>query len=269
MESEWSGLNIQSGRPIRQTLAQENKAYVNKMAPSKYWDALIPKTEIGCKRKVLYTEHLKSLWNDDVELVSDDPVETITEHGVLTRSGREFTADAVVLAIGFATQQMLCPTDIIGREGLSLSEYVSSMSFGTPHQSKSAPFGVCMLIHAAVGHEESGCSTSLLRHSYSRHPKFIRPHGPKHRHWSPICHLHRRMPDQLYPLASSTRFSSPSPPTTRKPTFRAPSSPRRRPSPSKSSPKPHSQTRSGHSAKLGNMSGHQAARTGRWTRRRG
>jgi cation diffusion facilitator CzcD-associated flavoprotein CzcO len=125
MERDYAGFSIESGRPIRQSLAQENEAYVKKIAPRKYWDALIPKTEIGCKRKVLDTEYLKSLWKDNVELVSNDPVAKITEDGVVTRSGREVKADAIVLAIGFATQQMLCPMEIIGRDGLTLNDYVS------------------------------------------------------------------------------------------------------------------------------------------------
>jgi cation diffusion facilitator CzcD-associated flavoprotein CzcO len=125
MERDYAGFDIETGRPIRQALAQENAAYVKRTAPQKYWDALIPKTEIGCKRKVLDTEYLKSLWRENVELVSDDPVEKITEDGVVTRSGREVRADAVVLAIGFATQQMLCPMEIIGRDSVSLNDFVS------------------------------------------------------------------------------------------------------------------------------------------------
>ncbi|KAH8723934.1 cyclohexanone 1,2-monooxygenase [Phaeosphaeriaceae sp. PMI808] len=130
MERDYAGFNIETGRPIRQSLAIENEAYVKRMAPSKYWNALIPKTEIGCKRKVLDTEYLKSLWKENVELISEDPVESITENGVVTKSGRQVNADAIVLAIGFATQQMLCPMEIIGREGLSLNTYWNNFTQG-------------------------------------------------------------------------------------------------------------------------------------------
>jgi cation diffusion facilitator CzcD-associated flavoprotein CzcO len=126
MERDYAGFDIDTGRPIRQSLAQENETYVKKTAPRKYWDALIPKSEIGCKRKVLDTDYLKSLWQENVELISKDPVERITESGVVTKSGREVTADAIVLAIGFATQQMLCPMEIVGRDGLKLNDYVSA-----------------------------------------------------------------------------------------------------------------------------------------------
>ncbi|KAL5117696.1 hypothetical protein ACEQ8H_004444 [Pleosporales sp. CAS-2024a] len=130
MERDYAGFNIETGRAIRQKLATENAAYVKKMAPRKYWDALIPKTEIGCKRKVLDTEYLNSLWKDNVELISSDPVERITERGVVTKSGRQVSADAIVLAIGFATQQMLCPMEIIGRDGLKLNDLWDTTSQG-------------------------------------------------------------------------------------------------------------------------------------------
>lgn len=125
MERDFSGFNIEGGRSIRGELARENEAYVKKTAPKRYWDALIPKTEIGCKRKVLDTDYLASLHKDNVELIHDDPVDSITETGVKTKSGRDVKADAIVLAIGFATQQMLFPMNITGRNGLSLNSYVS------------------------------------------------------------------------------------------------------------------------------------------------
>jgi cation diffusion facilitator CzcD-associated flavoprotein CzcO len=125
MERDYSGFEIEAGRSIREDLKKENEAYVRRVAPSKYWDALIPKIEIGCKRKVLDTDYLASLHKENVELVPDDPVEEIIEDGVRTRSGKYVHADAIVLAIGFATQQMLFPMEIVGRKGLSLNNYVS------------------------------------------------------------------------------------------------------------------------------------------------
>jgi cation diffusion facilitator CzcD-associated flavoprotein CzcO len=132
MERDYAGFDIDTGRSIRQSLAKENEAYVKRVAPQKYWDALIPKTEIGCKRKVLDTEYLSSLWKDNVELISDDPVEKITSTGVVTQSGRNISADAIILAIGFATQQMLSPMEIVGKEGLKLNDHVSHPASKAP-----------------------------------------------------------------------------------------------------------------------------------------
>ncbi|KAF2270988.1 cyclohexanone 1,2-monooxygenase [Lojkania enalia] len=140
MERDFAGFDIEGGRSIRRDLAEENEAYVRRMAPRKYWDFLIPKTEIGCKRKVLDTDYLSTLHNGNVELIPDDPVEEIMESGVRTNSGREIAADAIVLAIGFATQQMLFPMEIIGRDGLSLNKY-----WDTATQSVAqAYFGTCV-----------------------------------------------------------------------------------------------------------------------------
>ncbi|OSS46238.1 hypothetical protein B5807_08109 [Epicoccum nigrum] len=130
MEMDWSGFPIETGAAIRSGLAKENEVYVKRTAPKKYWDALIPKVEIGCKRKVLDTEYLKCLWRDNVDLIPDDPVQRITEDGVVTKSGREIHADAIVLAIGFATQQMLSPMEIVGRHGLKLNDYWNSNTQG-------------------------------------------------------------------------------------------------------------------------------------------
>ncbi|KAF2109695.1 cyclohexanone 1,2-monooxygenase [Lophiotrema nucula] len=140
MERDFPGFDIEGGRSIREDLRKENEAYVKRVAPRKYWDALIPKTEIGCKRKVLDTEYLSSLHKENVDLIPDDPVQEITETGVRTKSGKEIHADAIVLAIGFSTQQMLFPMEITGRDGLSLNNY-----WDTAHQSiAQAYFGTCV-----------------------------------------------------------------------------------------------------------------------------
>jgi cation diffusion facilitator CzcD-associated flavoprotein CzcO len=169
MESDWLGFPIESGAAIRSGLAKENEEYVKRSAPSKYWDALIPKSEIGCKRKVLDTDYLKSLWRENVELIPDDPVVRIEEEGVVTKSGRQVKADAIVLAIGFATQQMLCPMEIVGRDGLKLNDYVSSLN--------PSLYGVCMLMNHTVGRQHPRRSTSLLRHRCSQLPKLLRHDG--------------------------------------------------------------------------------------------
>ena len=128
MERDYTGFDIVGGKAIREELAKENEAYVKRVAPEKYWNALIPKTEIGCKRKVLDTEYLATLHKENVELLHDDPVQEIVENGVRTKKGREIKADAIVLAIGFATQQMLFPMEIVGRGGLGLNQYVSHLT---------------------------------------------------------------------------------------------------------------------------------------------
>ncbi|KAL2357051.1 hypothetical protein BJ546DRAFT_426549 [Cryomyces antarcticus] len=140
MEKDFAGFDIEGGKTTRDDLVKENKEYVMKTAPERYWDALIPKTTIGCKRKVLDTNYLACLHRDNVELVHDDPVEEIVEHGVRTRSGRRVGADAIVLATGFATHQVLFPMKIIGERGISLNEHWQSTSSGAAQ----AYLGTCV-----------------------------------------------------------------------------------------------------------------------------
>lgn len=123
MEKDFAGFDIEAGASIRQGLKEENRKYVQRMAPEKYWDALIPNHEIGCKRKVMDTDYLACLHRKNMELVHDDPAEEILEDGVRTRSGRVLKADAIILATGFEVFRMLFPMEIIGGNGVSLNEY--------------------------------------------------------------------------------------------------------------------------------------------------
>lgn len=140
MECDFAGFSTTDGKSIRDDLKVTNEAYVKKMAPRKYWDALIPKYNIGCKRKVLDTEYLSSLHRSNVSLVPNDPVQTITSTGVVTQSGRAIRADAIVLAIGFATTRMLSPMEIRGRDGITLNEHWDRVTQGAPQ----AYFGTCV-----------------------------------------------------------------------------------------------------------------------------
>ncbi|TKA32458.1 hypothetical protein B0A50_01566 [Salinomyces thailandicus] len=140
MEKDFAGFDIESGKLIREGLKEENEKYVKRMAPERYWEALIPRHEIGCKRKVMDTDYLATLWKENVELISDDPVEKITETGVLTRKGKQVRADAIVMATGFAVYRMLFPIEIHGQGGVSMNEYWDSNHKGAAQ----AYLGTCV-----------------------------------------------------------------------------------------------------------------------------
>lgn len=124
MESDFAGFNVLTGGKIREDLMKTQIEYLKRTAPEKYHDALIPKTEIGCKRKVMDTDYLACLHRENVELVHSDPIQEILPNSVLTKSGRKVPADAIVLATGFATQQVLFPMEIVGEKGISLQDHV-------------------------------------------------------------------------------------------------------------------------------------------------
>lgn len=125
-ERDFVGFDIVTGADTRRQWAKEAADYIRREAPAKYRDFLVPKTEIGCKRRVNDTDYLACLHRDNVELVYDDPIDEIIEAGVRTRSGRVVPADAIVLAQGFETQKPLAPMNIFGRGNESITDHVSS-----------------------------------------------------------------------------------------------------------------------------------------------
>lgn len=124
MEKDFFGFYQESGGQVREDLKRTRIEYLKRTAPEKYHDALTPRTEIGCKRKVEDTGYLECLHRENVELVHSDGIEEITETGVRTQSGREIHADAIILATGFQTQQLLHPMEIIGEQGITLNQHV-------------------------------------------------------------------------------------------------------------------------------------------------
>ncbi|KAH6898028.1 hypothetical protein B0T10DRAFT_525456 [Thelonectria olida] len=139
-ESEFSGFDTDTGAGIRKGWSDVAADYIRKNSPEKYRDFLVPKTEVGCKRRVNDTDYLLSLHRDNVELIYNDPVKEVLEDGVRTQSGREVAADAIVLANGFETQKFLFPMEIRGQNGQSLTDHWDQVSEGVP----SAYFGTCV-----------------------------------------------------------------------------------------------------------------------------
>ncbi|KAJ4252392.1 hypothetical protein NW762_010990 [Fusarium torreyae] len=139
-ERDFSGFDIITGADLRKTWTAETTEYIRKNAPAKYRDFLVPKSEIGCKRRVNDTDYLLSLHRPNVELVYDDPAQEIAGGGVRTKSGRVVPADAIVLANGFETHRFLFPMKICGRDGVDLYEHWNDVSEGVP----SSYLGTCI-----------------------------------------------------------------------------------------------------------------------------
>ncbi|KAI1758006.1 putative monooxygenase [Xylaria castorea] len=140
--SEWDfkSFPIEDGAPIRKMYAAYQGGYMKRTSPAKYHDFLLPKTEVGCKRRVMDTDYLECLHRDNVELVYKDPIEEIVENGVRTKSGRIVKADAIVLANGFQVQKPLLTLNLRGEGGLTVTEHWDKVSEG----SASAYFGTCL-----------------------------------------------------------------------------------------------------------------------------
>jgi cation diffusion facilitator CzcD-associated flavoprotein CzcO len=95
--------------------------YMRKMAPAKYYDILIPKFPLGCKRRIFDPGYLAALHRDNVEL-TDERVVRFTPTGIETPN-RQLDFDAAVLSTGFKIQEFLSPIEVVGRQGKSLNEH--------------------------------------------------------------------------------------------------------------------------------------------------
>ncbi|MCI0857017.1 MAG: NAD(P)/FAD-dependent oxidoreductase, partial [Chloroflexi bacterium] len=63
-----------------------------------------------------------ALKRDNVELITDG-IKEITPDGVVTEDGRLIEADVIIYGTGFHASQFLMPMDIVGRNGVTLTEH--------------------------------------------------------------------------------------------------------------------------------------------------
>ncbi|KAI9372932.1 hypothetical protein BJX61DRAFT_410726 [Aspergillus egyptiacus] len=140
LESYFTTFDRIAGKKIRESRTKKQTAYIRRAAPERYHDVLVPKMELGCKRRVMDTDYLACLHRENMELVPDDPIESFTATGVQTKSGRDIHADAVVLATGFKATQPLFPMEIVGEKGVSLTEHWQNSTSHAPQ----AYYGSCV-----------------------------------------------------------------------------------------------------------------------------
>lgn len=83
--------------------------------------AVTPSFAIGCKRILISNDYYPALTRPNVEVVTD-PVASIEEAAVVTRSGRRVAVDAIIYGTGFAVRDFLAPMTVVGRDGQELRE---------------------------------------------------------------------------------------------------------------------------------------------------
>ncbi len=84
-------------------------------------DALTPRYPFRCKRVLLGEKYYAALQYPHVDLVTD-PIERVTQTGIVTASGRVVDVDAIVLATGFETSNYLSDLEVVGAGGQSLHD---------------------------------------------------------------------------------------------------------------------------------------------------
>ncbi|ANB14598.1 hypothetical protein AWJ20_2203 [Sugiyamaella lignohabitans] len=88
---------------VRDFNTNKARTHMLKTAPQKYHDMIMPDFKIGCKRRIIDYGYLQSLHNENV-LLSDDPIVSVSEHHVHTKSGKSYHADVIFAATGFDVQ---------------------------------------------------------------------------------------------------------------------------------------------------------------------
>lgn len=83
-------------------------------------ELLLPSFPVGCRRQTPGPGFLEAITQDNVEMRWDD-VQTVTEKGIITRSGDLKEYDVIVCATGFDTS--FKPSfPVVGRNGVNLAE---------------------------------------------------------------------------------------------------------------------------------------------------
>lgn len=124
-ERDFRAFGIESGARYRAVDQVAAEKYIRENGPAEYVDFLVPKIEIGCKRRVNDTNYLECLHRKNVHLIYNDPIQEIVPTGVLTKSGKVVIADAIVLATGFQPSTILGAVQIYGQNGMSINDHVS------------------------------------------------------------------------------------------------------------------------------------------------
>jgi cation diffusion facilitator CzcD-associated flavoprotein CzcO len=91
------------------------------VADGRLRSALTPGYVAGCKRILLSDDYYAALSRPGVELVTE-PIERLSETGVVTADGREREVDAVVYGTGFRAQAFVAPMRVRGLGGRELNE---------------------------------------------------------------------------------------------------------------------------------------------------
>jgi cation diffusion facilitator CzcD-associated flavoprotein CzcO len=82
---------------------------------------LTPDYTLGCKRVLIANDYYPVLSRPNVELV-DEGIAEITETGIVTRDGKQRTADVLIYGTGFRATDPLSPTRVYGSGGVELAD---------------------------------------------------------------------------------------------------------------------------------------------------
>ncbi|BFZ54378.1 hypothetical protein PYCC9005_001413 [Savitreella phatthalungensis] len=115
------GLFWTKNRAAREKLTRGFIEYMRKMIPDRYKGVLMPKFELGMKRRVYDTDYLDVLRRPNFRLETTLIAKAYPK-GVILEDGRKVPADAIVYANGFKATELLAPLEIVGESGETLHD---------------------------------------------------------------------------------------------------------------------------------------------------
>ncbi|MFE3188496.1 flavin-containing monooxygenase [Nocardia sp. NPDC059240] len=124
---------------------------------------LTPDYAVGCKRMLLSSEFYPAVAAENVDFV-DSGMAEIRDNSVITSDGREFKADTIVFATGFAFGQQVLQR-VRGRDGRVLAEKFA----GTPRTYRGTTMAGCPNAFMVAGANSGSASVPLTAEAQSRY----------------------------------------------------------------------------------------------------
>ena len=107
---------------FRAKRSEQVKRYIQySVRGRKQRQAALPQYEMGCKRILVSDDYYDALNADNVEVITD-PIDHITETGIVTDDGTARDFDAIIYATGFDMEGHLFSIDVTGAGGVDLRE---------------------------------------------------------------------------------------------------------------------------------------------------
>ncbi|RPB05578.1 FAD/NAD(P)-binding domain-containing protein [Choiromyces venosus 120613-1] len=152
--------NSESSKKYRGKRRPVLERYMREASPEKYHDILIPDFEVGCKRRVLDADYLKTLHKPHVTMTKS-PITRITSTGIQTSPSPTSSstpdhhkAQVIIFATGFKTNYF--PLQIIGKHATSMHSHFSTLggpgAYKTTAMSGFPNFFMLFGPNAATGH---------------------------------------------------------------------------------------------------------------------
>jgi cation diffusion facilitator CzcD-associated flavoprotein CzcO len=119
-EATFGTATVQDGR-LRRVIAALCRRHLQSVRDPELRRRFTPDYEPMCKRLVMATGFYEQFEREHVELV-DQGIDHVEERGIVTRDGRLHELDVIVLATGFDAHAFVRPMELVGPDGLRLSE---------------------------------------------------------------------------------------------------------------------------------------------------